>query len=162
MSVLPLILIPQLLLSGYLKPLNDVYALPQSQKPASEEQFASFEAAKDQKQPQISRSGQQAVQEPVSKREGLGVARYAADLIVARWTIEGLAHLVSIDDKDARAKLAANIGVTEYDRVFEGKTEDQITAAYRLRVAIDCGVLLMFSLVFLALSMWVLKRKDVL
>jgi len=51
MSVLPLILIPQLLLSGYLKPLNDVYVFAQSQKPASHAQFVDYEATKDQKPP---------------------------------------------------------------------------------------------------------------
>jgi hypothetical protein len=100
--------------------------------------------------------------EPVSKREGLGVAGYAATLMVARWTIEGLAHTVSIDDRDARSKLAANMTVTEYERVFERKSEDQIATAYRMRVAIDCGVLMLFNLAFLGLAVWALKRKDVL
>jgi hypothetical protein len=46
--------------------------------------------------------------------------------------------------------------------VFEGKTEDEIASAYRKRVALDCVVLAMFNLVFLGLTMWALKRKDVL
>jgi len=152
MSVLPLILIPQLLLSGYLKPLNDVYVFGQSQKPASHAQFVDYEANKDKPPPK----------EPVVKRDGLGVANYAAYLMVARWTIEGLAHAVSIEDQTARSKLASTISVTEYERVFEGKPEDEITAAYRQRVAVDCAALALFNLLFLALTVWVLKRKDVL
>jgi ABC transport system ATP-binding/permease protein len=154
MSVLPLILIPQLLLSGYLKPLNDVYVFGQSQKPASHAQFVDYEATKDQKPP--------LPKEPVVKRDGLGVANYAAYLMVARWTIEGLAHAVSIEDQNARSKLASTISVTEYERVFEGKSEDEVTAAYRQRVAVDCAALALFNLLFLVLTMWVLKRKDVL
>ena len=152
MSVLPLILIPQLLLSGYLKPLHDVYVFGQSQKPASHAQFLDYEANKDKPPPK----------EPVAKRDGLGLANYAAYLMVARWTIEGLAHTVSIDDQDARSKLASTIYVTEYERVFEGKPEDEITAAYRQRVAVDCAALALFNVLFLVLTMWVLKRKDVL
>jgi hypothetical protein len=82
--------------------------------------------------------------------------------MVARWTIEGLAHTVSIDDQDARSKLASTIHVTEYERIFEGKPEDEVTAAYRQRVAVDGAALALFNLIFLALTMWVLKRKDVL
>lgn len=163
MSVLPLILIPQLLLGGYLKPLNDVYVFSQSQKPASEAQFHDWEAAKNQTTPvQVSNSRQQTAAEPVSKRDGLGVARYAALLMVARWTIEGLAHSVSIGDKEARSKLAITLSVAEYQRVLEGKTDDDISNAYRWRVGIDCLVLSLFSLAFLGLTTWALKRKDVL
>jgi ABC-type multidrug transport system ATPase subunit/pSer/pThr/pTyr-binding forkhead associated (FHA) protein len=152
MSVLPLILIPQLLLSGYLKPLNDVYVFGQSQKPASHAQFLDYVANKEKSPPK----------EPVVKRDGLGVANYAAYLMVARWTIEGLAHAVSIDDQDARSKLAGTIHVTEYERILEGKPEREVTAAYRQRVAVDGAALALFNLIFLALTMWVLKRKDVL
>jgi ABC-type multidrug transport system ATPase subunit/pSer/pThr/pTyr-binding forkhead associated (FHA) protein len=163
MSVLPLILIPQLLLSGYLKPINDVY-VTQSQKPASEAQFLRFQEVRDQTQPPTSvrRPAQPPQLEAVSKRDGLGVARYAALLMVARWTIEGLAHDVGVEDKDAREKLAASISVTEYERVFEGKTEDEVASAYRRRVALDCGALLLFNFIFLGLTMWALKRKDLL
>src|SRR6185295_13053014 len=89
MSVLPLILIPQLLLSGYLKPLNDVY-VSQSQKPANEAQYLRFQDAKNQRPPSSSagRPAQTPPLEAISKRDGLGVAGYAAGLMVARWTIE--------------------------------------------------------------------------
>lgn len=164
MSVLPLILIPQLLLSGYLKPIHDLYVFTQSQKPASEAQFHHFQDVKDQRPSpsSISRTTQPSPVEPIARRDGLGPAGYAAAVMVARWTIDGLAHDVSVNDKDARDKLAAALSVIEYERVFEGKHEDEIASAYRNRVALDCGVLIMFSVVFLGLSMWALKRKDVL
>jgi len=162
MSVLPLILIPQLLLSGYLKPLNDVYVFAQSQKPASQAQFLDYEANKNKSPQPTAHSVPQPPKEPVGKRDGLGVANYAANLMVARWTIEALTHSVSINDHDARSKLASTIYVTEYERIFEGKPEDEITVAYRHRVAIDCTALALFNLLFLVLTMWVLRRKDVL
>jgi hypothetical protein len=52
--------------------------------------------------------------------------------------------------------------VAEYQRVFEGKSEEDIEASYKTRLMVDCGVLLAFSVVFLLLAMWALKRKDVL
>lgn len=82
--------------------------------------------------------------------------------MVARWTIDGLAHAVSIDDKKARDNLAAGITVAEYQTVFDDKSEDEIASAYLSRVVIDCGVLALFSIAFLGLTMWALKRKDVL
>lgn len=162
MSVLPLILIPQLLLSGYLKPLDDVYVLAQSNKPASRAQFLDYEANKNRLQtPPTTRTAPQPL-EPVGEREGLGVAKYAAALMVARWTIEALAHDVSINDHDARSRLASHLYMTEYERVFAGDSEEAIAEAFRQRVAIDCGVLALFSVIFLVLTIWVLKRKDVL
>lgn len=163
MSVLPLILIPQLLLSGYIKPLNDVY-LTVSRKPATAAQYQHFQEVKDHP-PQPTMKDGRPVPPPlegVTKLDGLGVARYAAALMVARWTVEALAHDVSIDDKKARDALAASISVTEYQTVFDGKTDDEVAAAYRTRVAIDCGVLALFCFAFLGLTMWALKRKDVL
>lgn len=162
MSILPLILIPQLLLSGYLKPLTDVY-ITQSGKPATEEQHRQFEERRNQNQPQAIRTGSaQAPIEAVSKREGLGAAQYAAAPMVARWTIDALAHDVSIEDLKARDALASSITVAEYQTIFDGKSEDEVASAYRTRVAIDCAVLALFSFVFLGLTMWALKRKDVL
>ena len=43
MSVLPLILIPQLLLSGFMKPLDDFYVNALTQTPASEEEYLDYE-----------------------------------------------------------------------------------------------------------------------
>jgi ABC-type multidrug transport system ATPase subunit/pSer/pThr/pTyr-binding forkhead associated (FHA) protein len=164
MSVLPLILIPQLLLSGYLKPIDDVY-VTQSQEPASEAQFLHSEEVRKQTQPppsSVSRSAPPPQLGAVTMRAGLGIGRYAAAFMVARWTIDGLAHDVGVKDKDARYKIAAFMGLTEYERVFEGKTEDEVASAFRRRVALDCGALVLFSFIFLGLTMWALKRKDLL
>ena len=166
MSVLPLILIPQLLLSGYLNPIEDVYHNIATKKAASAAQYQRYQEAKDQKDwPQGSTSPLASTisGEPIEKiKGGLGLARYAAALMVARWTIEALAHDVSINDKDARDKLPMFLTISEYERVLAGKPEDEIALAYRTRVATDWAVLALFSVVFLLLTMWALKRKDVL
>ena len=161
MSVLPLILIPQLLLSGYLKPVNDIYIFDRLQKPASESDFRRFEQNKNA-QPSATSPNRAQPTEPVSKRDGLGVASYAAALMAARWTIDALGHAVSRSDKDSRNKLAMVLSVAEYQSVFDGKSEEDIAAAYQNRLTLDCGVLTAFSVVFLLLTMWALKRKDVL
>lgn len=161
MSVLPLILIPQLLLSGYLKPINDIYIFDRLQKPASESDFQRFEQNKNQQSSGTPANRAQPA-EPVSKRDGLGVASYAAALMAARWTVDALGHAVGRGDKDSRNKLALVLSLAEYQRVIEGKSEGDIAAAYKKRLALDCGVLIAFSVVFLLLTMWALKRKDVL
>lgn len=162
MSVLPLLLIPQLLLSGYIKPFEDIY-VTQSSKPASEAQYREFEEKKDQPPPQNVRRDPPPPPEIISKaREGMGAAGYAAVPIVARWTLDALAHNVSIEDQKAREAIAAYVSVSAYQAVFDGKSEDEILDAYRARVLFDCAILALFSLVFLGLTMWALKRKDVL
>jgi ABC-type multidrug transport system ATPase subunit/pSer/pThr/pTyr-binding forkhead associated (FHA) protein len=161
MSVLPLILIPQLLLSGYLKPINDIYVFDRLQKPASESDFQRFDEVKNQ-QSETRPANRAQTAEPVSKREGLGIASYAAALMAARWTVDALAHATGRSDKDSRNKLAIVLSVAQYQRVFEGKSEEDIEASYKTRLAVDCGVLIAFIVVFLLLTMWALKRKDVL
>ena len=161
MSVLPLILIPQLLLSGYLKPINDIYLFDRLQKPASESDFQRLEQSKNQQSGNGFANRAQSA-EPVSKRDGLGVASYAAALMAARWTVDALAHATGRSDKDSRSKLAMVLSVAEYQRVFERKSEEDIEASYKTRLMVDCGVLLAFSVVLLLLTMWALKRKDVL
>jgi ABC-type multidrug transport system ATPase subunit/pSer/pThr/pTyr-binding forkhead associated (FHA) protein len=158
MSILPLILIPQLLLGGFLKPLDDMYVNARTRKPATVADYQRFENAKDQPTSSIPTSPP----DPVSKYEGLGIARYGSALMVARWSIEALAHDVSIADEKARDQLATLMFITEYARVFEGASEEDITSAYRHRVLIDLGALALFSILFLSLTMWALKRKDVL
>lgn len=100
--------------------------------------------------------------DPISKYEGLGVAHFASALMVARWSIEALAHQVSIDDDKARDQLATRMTVAEYKRVLDGDAEMDITRAYQHQVFLDLSVLALFNLLFLALTMWALKRKDVL
>jgi len=162
MSILPLILIPQLLMSGYLKPIDDVYYHALTFKPATVAQYQHYQDTKDQSPQPGSRNAPPAAPDPIGKYTGLGAAGYAAALMVARWTIDALAHDVSIDDKKARDTLAAGISVAEYQKVFDGKSEADIAAGYKVRVATDCAVLAGFCFVFLGLTMWALKRKDVL
>ncbi len=165
MSILPLLLIPQLLLSGFLKPLDDLYVNVSKGKPTSAVEYQRFENAKNQPVPTPPRSARAlptAPPEPVTKYDGLGPARYAAGGMIARWAIEGLAHQVSIDDEKARDNLAARMTITEYEKVMDKKPPDEIKSAYRQRVLIDLLILSSFSVLFLALTMWALKRKDVL
>ncbi len=159
MSVLPLLLIPQLLLSGYIKPFDDIY-VNSSSKPASEAQYRRFEETKDQRPA----PGQAARPPEVIKkaREGMGGAGYVAIPIVARWTLDALAHDVSIEDKEARDAIAAYVSVPAYQAVLDNKSEDEIESAYRKRLTLDCAILGLFNIVFLSLTMWALKRKDVL
>ena len=161
MSILPLVLIPQLLLSGFMVSMEDVYYSLANGKPATESQYRDFEDFKDH--PPAPTAGRPvAPPEAIAKFDGLGVAGYAADIIVARWTLDALAHDVGLEDKQARERLSARITVSAYQSVFDGKSEDEIASAYRTRVATDCVVLAGFSVLFLALTMWALKRKDVL
>ncbi len=161
MSVLPLILIPQLLLSGYLKPINDIYIFDRLQKPASEWDFQRFEQTRNQQSANRPANRTEPA-EPVSKRDGLGVASYAAALMAARWTVDALAHATGRNDTESRNKLAMVLSMAEYKRVLEGESEENIEASYSNRLVVDCGVLTGFSVVFLLLTMWALKRKDVL
>jgi ABC-type multidrug transport system ATPase subunit/pSer/pThr/pTyr-binding forkhead associated (FHA) protein len=159
MSILPLILIPQLLLGGFLMPLDDLYRNARTGKPASVADYERFEEAKD-KPPQNARAS--VPPDPVQKFDGLGAARLAADAMIARWSIEALAHAVSIDDEDARERLPASMTVRAYERVFDGDDEETVVAAYRRRVLLDALALAAFSGLLLLLTMWALKRKDVL
>jgi hypothetical protein len=165
MSILPLVLIPQLLLSGFLKPLDDLYVNVAQGKPATAEEYRRFERAKWQpptSNPRVARAAVVAPPEPVTKYDGLGAARYAAAFMIARWSIEALAHQVSIDDRKARDALATRMTVVEYEQARGQRAEGEVEAAYRSRVLMNLAVLAGFSALFLALTMWALKRKDVL
>jgi ABC-type multidrug transport system ATPase subunit/pSer/pThr/pTyr-binding forkhead associated (FHA) protein len=159
MSILPLILIPQLLLGGFLMPLDDLYRNVSTGKPASAAHYERFEEAKDRPA-----AGARAAAPPdiIQKFDGLGAARFAADAMIARWSIEALAHAVSVDDTEARDRLPLSMTVRAYQRVFDGEDADTVAAAYRRRVLLDALALAAFSGLFLLLTMWALKRKDVL
>ncbi|MCA1557681.1 MAG: ABC transporter permease, partial [Acidobacteria bacterium] len=165
MSILPLILIPQLLLGGFLKSLDDIYLNTITLKPATAEAFRDYENKKE-RQPGASMplpgTRPPAPLERIEKQEGMGAVRYLGDLMVARWSIEALAHQVSIRDEKARDSLPAKMTVAAYQRVFDGYSESEIASAYRKRVVLDLFVLGLFTLIFLSLTMWALKRKDVL
>jgi hypothetical protein len=141
--------------------IDDIYYNVASGKPATEAQYRHYEETKDHP-PQLAPGRPPAPPEVIGKYDGLGAASYAAAPIVARWTLDALAHDASIEDKTARDRLATRMTIVGYQTVFDGKSEDQILSVYRARVAIDCGVLALFSFVFLGLTMWALKRKDVL
>lgn len=162
MSVLPLVLIPQLLLSGFMVSIDDIYYTV-NHKPATESQFQRYQDFKEAPPQTLDpRTSPVINTEPVYKHDGLGTSRYAAAMIVARWTVDALANDVSIEDKDARERLPTLMTVVGYEATFAGKAEEDIVQTYRERVAFDCVVLALFSIVFLSLTMWALKRKDVL
>jgi hypothetical protein len=98
----------------------------------------------------------------IQKVDGLGVARYASALVLARWSIDGLIHVVSIKDVEARDRLAAQLSVHSYATVMERKTPSEIDASYRRRVWVDLGILAAFNVLLLSLTMVGLKRKDIL
>jgi hypothetical protein len=163
MTVLPLILIPQLLLSGFFKPVDDVYvkSTQSGMHPATVEDFRRFEDMKRQpsRQQQAMATGDMS---PVVKNSGMGAASIASIPMIARWSIDGLVHAVSIGDDKTRDRLATNLWVAEYNNVFDKRSASSIEAAYRLRVFINLLILSLFIALFLALTMWALKRKDVL
>lgn len=161
MSILPLILVPQLLMSGFLNPLDDLYVNLRTNKPATAEEYRRYEKASEVG-PQAEAESPPAPPDPVKKYAGLGPARYAAGLIVARWSVEALAHAVSVDDREARDLLAARMNVAGYRKVFEGGSPADVIAAYRRRVVLDMAVLAGFCAASLVLTMWALNRKDVL
>ena len=82
--------------------------------------------------------------------------------MLARWSIDGLVHAVSVNDTAARGRLAAQMSVKGYAAVLEGRTESTILAAYDRRLWFNVGVLLMFNVLLLTLTMWALKKKDIL
>jgi ABC-type multidrug transport system ATPase subunit len=164
MSILPLILIPQLLLSGFLKPLDDLYVNVRTGKPATVADYDKFK--REEKNPPKPNPNNPLeipkIADPVQKSEGLGGVKFFADLMTARWTIDALAHRVSTGDFEARDKLAARMTVDAYDAVLDKKSDAAIADAYEDRVRRDLVILACFSLLFLILTMLALKRKDVL
>lgn len=158
MSILPLILIPQLLLSGFLKPIDDLYVNLKVEKPAVVVDYDKYEREKDFK-PDPQRPDK-LPPDPIQKSEGLGSARYLAALMTARWTIDALTHQASINDLKARDKLASRMTVAEYENVLEKQPDSVIVDGYRSRVRKDQLILVLFSMVFLALTMVALKKKD--
>ena len=164
MSILPLILIPQLLLSGFLKPIDDLYVNLKENKPAVEADYERYQRDKDKEiKFDPARPNEKPVMpEPVQKSEGLRAGSYAAALIATRWTIDALAHEVSKNDHDARDQLASRMTVAKYQTVLNRESEDAIDSAYTARVRFDLLVLSVFIVFFLGLTMAALRRKDTL
>jgi ABC-type multidrug transport system ATPase subunit len=164
MSILPLILIPQLLLSGFLKPIDDLYVNLRTSKPAVLADYDQFKREeKDPPKPNPNNPMEiLKIADPVQKSEGLGNVKFFADLMTARWTIDALVHRVSINDFEARDQLAARMTVEEYQNVLDKKSDPAISEAYESRVLTDLSILMVFSLFFLIFTMIALKRKDAL
>jgi hypothetical protein len=163
-SVLPLILIPQLLLSGFFKPLDDIHLNARTGRPTSAEAYEQF--VSQRQGDTLNASGRNTAltppPDPITKYSGLGDVRYASVPIIARWTIDALAHAVSIEDEDARHRLPTQMTVGAYRQVQDGSSERTVRSGYRNQVAVDLAVLAGFSVVFLGLTMIALRRKDVL
>lgn len=164
MSILPLILIPQLLLSGFLKPIDDLYVNLSKEKPANISDYDKYQRDKDKefKFDPTKPDEKPKLPEVIQKSEGLGDVKFLADLMTARWTIDALAHQVSINDLKARDKLASRITVEQYETVLDKKRDSEIADAYESRVRKDLLILALFSFIFLGATMIVLKRKDAL
>lgn len=175
MSVLPLIIIPQLLLSGFLTPLDDVYVNLRTGKPATVEDYD-----KSKKEETNSLSPQSAAvaprpgstqtappipppfcsADPIQKSEGLGGISIVANVIPARWTIDALAHEVSIGDKEARDKLATTITVSDHKILGPSESDAELVDDFKKHLLKDCGILSGFVALFLIGTGLALKQKD--
>lgn len=162
MTVLPLILIPQLLLSGFFKPVDDVYVNARTGKPASAAAYAHQGEAKGQGPPVTAAEPGVPAPDSIVKNEGLGPAAPLSALMTARWATDGLVHAVGIEDGRARDRLAAQLTVRGYDAVLEGRSSAGIATRFRQRVLLDGLILVGFTLGFLGLTAWALARKDAL
>jgi ABC-type multidrug transport system ATPase subunit/pSer/pThr/pTyr-binding forkhead associated (FHA) protein len=166
MSILPLLLIPQLLLSGFLKPVDDYYVNARTIKPAAIEDYKRFENARRlgqaQPQPQPAPDASRQPPDPILKHSGLGIAAPISAVMLARWATDGLVHAVGLRDRETRDRLATQMWVYGYARVLEGKGPPAVRSSYRARVVVDVVILMAFVLLFLALTMVVLRKKDIL
>ena len=163
MSVLPLILVPQLLLSGFMKPLDDFYLNPVTQAPASQAQYLDYQRLSEAdeapgKSPEDA-SGADSVA-PVTMVEGLGNARLASALILARWSVDGLVHCVSRTDTETRARLARRFFIAAYDHVWAGDSTAEIESAFRRHTYLNWLAILLTIAVYLTLAGLALKRRD--
>jgi len=164
MSILPLILIPQLLLSGFLKPIDDLYTNLSHGRGATAAEYQTYERDKDKaknwKFDPAKPNEKPPIPDVVQKSDGLGGASVLAATMTARWTLDALAHQTSINDAEARDKLASRMTIEAYKNVLNGTENEVIVDAYRIRVRKDLFILALFSLIFLGLTMAALKRKD--
>ena len=161
MTVLPLILIPQLLLSGFFKPTDPIYVNTVTGRPATEASFVAYERAQGGGgQDGPGHTG--AAPDRVVRNQGLGPAAPLSAATIGRWSIDGLVHTASVNDTLAMHRLATQLTVRGYDAVLEQKTPDEVKARFRERVVLDASILAGFTLMFLGLTAWALARKDAL
>ena len=159
LTILPLLLVPQMLLGGYLKPIDDVYVnLARGGIPATVAEYQASLAALTTALP--SATAPAPPPEMITKQEGMGLVRPFANVMLTRWSLDALAHAVSLTDQSARDKLAAVITLTAYEQVQQHKTEEEIATALRQRIALDATILAGFIALLLALTMLVLWRRD--
>ena len=169
MTVLPLILIPQILLGGMFMPIDDVYINLATNKPATAADYERSKSARPQTAGQPSSpQGQASAVQTIKKTTGMGAGSIASFPIIARWSFDALTHTVSIDNPknkegfETRDVLAMSVYVAGYQSVLDGKLPGEIRTAFTLRVLLNLFMLVVFTGLFLALTMWALKRKDVL
>ena len=163
MSILPLILIPQLLLSGFMKPLDDYYVNAVTRAPATQQQFLDYEQLRAEGvPPNSSTQGSPSANpvEPVTKVEGLGGTKFVSTLILARWSVDALVHSVSRTDGETRDRLAGRFYVAAYDKVWDDVSLDDIEAAFRFHTYLDWLAVLLTIAAYLTLAGVALKRKD--
>lgn len=161
MTLLPLIVVPQLLLSGFFKPVETVYADVRTGGVATRAAYEEYQKAAGD--PGQGRPGAAASAPwPILKKEGLGIAAPLSAIMIARWGMDGLVHAVSMEDGIARDRLAGQLTVRGYQAVLDGKTPAGVNSRYRERVLLDASILAGFTLVFLGLTGWALARKDAL
>jgi ABC-type multidrug transport system ATPase subunit len=146
LSILPLIIIPQLLFAGFMKPVSDIYVNTTTNKPSTVEEHRS-NPTKVRK-----------VSDGMSSVPGLAVA---AGAIASRWSFDALVHGVSISDTEARVMLPGQVSVAEYRSVLDSGSEDRIVGAYLERVVLDLFIVSALTVIFLLLAMRSLRRKDV-
>lgn len=163
MTVLPLIVVPQLLLSGFFKPVETVYADVRTGGAATPAAYEAYQqAGRDPRQAGAAPAAAASVPGAILKKDGLGRAAPLSAIMIARWGIDGLVHAVSIEDVRARDRLAGQLTVRSYEAVQERKTPSEIRSRYRQRVVLDASILAGFTLMFLGLTGWALARKDAL
>ena len=163
MSVLPLILIPQLLLSGFMKPLDDFYVNPLTQTPATEEQYLEYQrltAPEAPVEPPPPGVPPGAAGEPVTMMEGLGNVRLASVVILARWSVDALVHSVSAASPETRDRLASRFYVAAYQEVWDGGSAAAVEEAFRRHLYLNWFVLLLTTGAYLWLAGRALRSRD--
>ena len=162
MSVLPLILIPQLLLSGFMKPLDDYYVNAVTSAPATREEYQKYEEFRTADKSKIPRSRRARFvpPDPVTMVEGLGGAKFASVLILARWSVDALVHSVGREDEETRDRLAGRFFVTAYEQVWEGGSPEEIADEFRFHAYLNWLAILLTIAANLKLAAMALKKKD--
>jgi hypothetical protein len=91
----------------------------------------------------------------------MGAGSIATVPIIARWSFDGLVHAVSIDNPKNKEGMETRdlLAMSVYVSAYESSDGAQ---GYTLKMLLDILMLFLFIIAFLALTMWALKRKDVL